>query len=183
VEEPIEAGGPELGHRILKTGNIPLSKCAFVFNTPKSFKMEQDCMEIIERKLLDDKRTKFRGTARVRFENLAFGRRDLNEKAVTYLEDKLKKQGILRLEPRHRIPAIIDWKVLEEAIEASPNTSSELLLENPEEEPPYLQLPSGQLIDCLQGLHRVAAAKKILPPGGWWWSIDLYINGTTNVSA
>ncbi|KAF2178253.1 hypothetical protein K469DRAFT_599807, partial [Zopfia rhizophila CBS 207.26] len=103
--------------------------------------------------------------------------RDPNEKAVSYLEDKFKKQGIFRLEPRHRIPAIIDVKVLEEAIEASPNTSSELLLENPEEEPPDLQLPSGHLLDCLQGLHRVEAAKKILPPGGWWWSIDLYING------
>ena len=78
---------------------------------------------------------------RVRFENLTFGRRDPNEKAVSYLKDKFKKRGVSRLEPRHRIPAIIDVKVLEEAIEASPNTSLELLLENPEEEPPDLQFP------------------------------------------
>jgi hypothetical protein len=143
--------------------------------------MEQEFVEVIERRLLDDRRTQFRGTARVRFENLAFGPRDLSEKAVNYLEDKFKKQGILRLEPRHRIPAIVDAKVLEEAIEASPNTSSESLLDNCEEDPPDLQLPSGSLLDCLQGLHRVEAAKKILPPGGWWWSIDLYINGITHV--
>jgi hypothetical protein len=71
----------------------------------------------------------------VRFKNLAFRSRDLNKKVVSYLEDKFKKQGILWLELRHRIPTIIDVKVLEEAIVASPNTSSELLLENPKEEP------------------------------------------------
>jgi hypothetical protein len=120
--------------------------------------------------------------ARVRFENLDFVHGEPNEKSVKYLEDKFKKQGILRLEPKHRIPAVIDAKVLEEALGASSNISSDSLLDNPKDEPPELTLPSGHRIECLQGLHRVEAGKRILPPGGWWWTIDLYINGIANAS-
>ncbi|KAH7119558.1 hypothetical protein B0J11DRAFT_590451 [Dendryphion nanum] len=94
------------------------------------------------------------------------------------LEDKFKKQGILLLEPKNRIPAIIDAEVLEEAIGASPDISLESILESSKEEPPELKLPSDYRIECLQGLRRVEAGKRILPPGGWWWTVDLYINGT-----
>jgi hypothetical protein len=140
---------------------------------------EQALVEIIERRLLDDRRTQFRGTARVRFENLEFGRlspREPNEKAVTYLEDKFKRQGIYRLEPKHRIPAVIDAQLLEATIEASPDLSLESLLENPKDEPPELSLPSNRKIECLQGLHRVEAGKRILPLNSWWWTVDLYVN-------
>ena len=51
-------------------------------------------------------------------------------------------------------------------IGASPDISLEPLLENPKEEPPELKLPSDYQIECLQGLHRVEAGKRILPPGG-----------------
>ncbi|KAH6699448.1 hypothetical protein EV126DRAFT_515945 [Verticillium dahliae] len=42
---------------------------------------------------------------------------------------------------------------------------------------PELKLPTGTTVECLQGVHRVAAAKELLPETGWWWVIDIFVTG------
>lgn len=142
--------------------------------------MEQSQVELIERKLLEDRGTYFRGTARIRFENLQFGDlcpRDLNQKMTDLLKSKFKTEGCLRLDAQNRIPAVISQQTLDYAIKSSPGVTIDLLLENSKDLPPELQLPSSIAIEYLQGLHRVAAAREILPCEDWWWTIDLYLEG------
>lgn len=72
--------------------------------------MKQSEVEVVERKLAEDRGKYYRGTARVRFEHLHFGDlcpRGRDDKIVTYLKDKFN-YGCLRLEPQNRIPAVID---------------------------------------------------------------------------
>jgi hypothetical protein len=109
-------------------------------------------VEIIEKRLLDDRKTHFRGTARVRFENLEFRNlcpRKPNKKVVTYLKGKFKTQGCLRIELKNRIPSLIEAKALEGAIDTLPRLCLEHLLDNHLKEPPELKFPLGFKIECL----------------------------------
>jgi hypothetical protein len=142
--------------------------------------MQQELASVVEKTLLLDRHAQFRGTVKVWFDSLEFGSlcpRKLDTKAVTYLTDKFKTQGVLRMDPKNRIPGLIDAKTLQEAIEASSGTTLETLLDNPGGEPPLLRLPPNTRIECLQGLHRIEAGRKILSRKDWWWTIDLYLNG------
>jgi hypothetical protein len=142
--------------------------------------MEQKQLEAVEKELFEERGVHFRGTARIRFENLNFGSlggRMLDRKIVNYLKDRFKTAGCLRIPPGNRIPAIINQKVLDDAIQNSPGLSSDSLVENAEEIPPELELPAEIVIECLQGMHRVAAGKEILEPEDWWWTVDLYLEG------
>jgi hypothetical protein len=114
--------------------------------------MEQDLVEIIEKRLLDNRKTHFRGTARVRFENLEFRNlypRKPNKKLVAYLKSKFKIQGYLRIKLKNRIPSLIKAKVLEGAINTSPRLYLEYLLDNHLKEPPKLKFPLGFKIEYL----------------------------------
>lgn len=141
--------------------------------------MSQDVASVIEKGLLRDRRARFRGTAKIRFDNLEFtnGPRKLDEKTAAYLADKFKRQGIFRMEPKNRLPGVIDAETLQAALDVSPEASSQTLLDNPNGNPPELRLPSGLMIDCRQGHHRIEAAKKLLARKDWWWTVDLYLKG------
>lgn len=142
--------------------------------------MEQYQVEDIEKKLYQDRGSSFRGTARIRFAHLRFGElspRHPNERITTYLKEKFSNEGCLRLDPKNHIPAVISQAILDAAIQASPNVSQDSLLENQRKQPPELRLSEGVTIECLQGLHRIAAAKIVLPRRDWWWTIDLYLDG------
>jgi hypothetical protein len=93
------------------------------------------------------------------------------------LKDKFTSEGCLRLEPRHHIPAIISQATLELAIQDSPGATEDALLSGCKKLPCELRIPDGVTIECLQGLHRVAAAQRLLPRRDWWWTIDLYLDG------
>ena len=132
----------------------------------------------LERKLAFDKYTQFRGTARIRFQNLRFihihDRKRDNEKLESELRQRYERQGCLRLEPKNHIPAIIDDNDLGRAINNSPGVSRSHLL-RPPRIPVELKLPSDFLIECLDGCLRVEAGKQYLPRKDWWWTIDLYL--------
>ncbi|RBA14416.1 hypothetical protein FPRO05_03208 [Fusarium proliferatum] len=120
----------------------------------------------------------FRGTARIRFANLRFGNlcpREPSKKITTQLKERFAGEGCLRLEPKNHIPAVISQDTLEACIRALPDASQDVLLENNGKQPPELRLPEGCMVECLQGLHRVAAGKEFLPRRDWWWTIDLYL--------
>ena len=128
--------------------------------------MDQYHIQGIENQLYEDRGACFRGTVRVRFEHLHFGDlcpRASNEKVTATLKDKFTSEGCLRLEPRHHIPAIISQATLDLAIQASPGATEAALLSGCKKLPCELRIPDGVAIECLQGLHRVAAAQRFLP--------------------
>lgn len=148
--------------------------------------MDQNQVENIEKQLLIDIGTCFRGTARILFDHFSFRDASLGDldgllkpkaKAIACMKEKFSTEGCLRMLPQNRIPAIIDQETLNSALRASANMSLDSLLENPRDVPPELKLPNKAIIECLKGLHRVTAAKEFLPRKDWWWVIDLYVDG------
>lgn len=142
--------------------------------------MQQDEVELIEKKLAEDRGKYYRGTVRVRFKYLQFSKlcpRGRSDEIVEYLKDKFS-HACLRLDPKHRIPAVIEPQTLDAAIESSPAITLANLLDNPKGLPPELTLPPDCRLECLHGRQRVEAARELLPPKDWWWTIDLYLKGT-----
>ena len=144
---------------------------------------KMDYSQKIEEKLVNDRNTYFRGTARIKFQSLHFvnihDRKRDDEKLIKTLKEKFKKPaGCLRLEPKNHIPAVIAQETLDHAIRLSPPEANQnSLLNNPEKLPPELRFPPDVGIKCLQGRLRVEAAKQALPRKDWWWTIDLYLKG------
>lgn len=50
------------------------------------------------------------------------------------------------------------------------------IFDNAQTERPELQLPSGFLLKCLHGRHRVQAGREMTLPQ-LWWTVDLYQAG------
>jgi hypothetical protein len=101
-------------------------------------------VEIIEKRLLNSRKTHYRGIARVRFENLDFRNlcpRKPNKKVVAYLKSKFKRQGYLRIKLKNRIPSLIKAKVLEGAINTLTKVYLEYLLDNHLKELTKLKFP------------------------------------------
>jgi hypothetical protein len=124
-------------------------------------------VEIIERKLAEDRSKYFRGTACVRFEYLHFGMhcpRELNRKNVEELKNRFETESCLQLEPKHHILAIIDQQTLDLAIKSSPDTLLHTLLDNLKKLPPELKIPPNCSLESLHSCHRVQAGTEILQP-------------------
>jgi hypothetical protein len=137
-----------------------------------------------EASLHAERRVKYKGTARVALHHLHFdnhGRRELNRKNVDRLIEIFRTESVLRLEPQHHIPAVIDPTLLDDVIQAS-GLSAESLLNNPDQNLPALKLPQQFRLTCLHGQHRIQAAREILPPTDAWWVVDLYLVGMHNVA-
>jgi Protein of unknown function (DUF3723) len=122
---------------------------------------------------------KYRGTARVRLENLHFEwnePRELSRKNVERLKEVFRTENIRRLEPRNHIPAVVDQTDLDAAVQAS-ELSAEKLLSNPDFDPPVLRFTPRYSLICLHGRHRIQAARETLPPTDAWWTVDFYLAG------
>ncbi|KAL6242584.1 hypothetical protein RBB50_010230 [Rhinocladiella similis] len=119
----------------------------------------------------------YRGTARVRLENLHFEwnePRELNRKNVERLKEIFRTENVHRLEPRNHIPAVVEEAELDAATRAS-EVLAENLLSNPDDGPPWLKFPPSHRVSCLHGRHRIQAARETLPPTDAWWTVDLYL--------
>ncbi len=81
---------------------------------------------------------------------------------------------MLRLDNENFISAIITDDALRNAIVGS-NLESQSLCQQDDGTIPFLRLAS---IDCLHGLHRVAAARSYLDENDQWWTVRLYSHGT-----
>lgn len=124
---------------------------------------------------------KYRGTARIRLENLYFEwgeARELSRKNVERLKQVFRTENVHRLEPRNHIPAVVHEGDLVSAIQAS-KISAETLLSNPDGDLPMLKFPQHYKLTCLHGGHRIQAARETLPPTDAWWTVDLYLIGMT----
>ena len=122
---------------------------------------------------------RFRGLARVHLKTLDFqyalstGHRDVSDRIVHRLLDVFRLEGCKRSEVRNFVKAKVDQEELDAAL-----ASQELDL--PQKPPedweaiPILALPS---LDCLNGLHRVLAARQHLDGNDQWWVAKLYTSG------
>jgi hypothetical protein len=142
--------------------------------------MRQSKVDTWERTVLNDRTSNYLGTVCIDLEGLEFSSelvREKNEKIIDSLKAKFKKEGCYRLEPRNRVPALIEQSDFLAVLDLSKLTPSNLL-DNPEETPPRLKLPQDLRLSCLHGRQRIEAAKAVLrKPKDRWWTIDLYIDG------
>ena len=134
---------------------------------------------------LEKKFSSFRGSARIHLKHLHFEEPSdksmslhLDPKNVARIIKIFELEGCLRMEEEHRIPAIIEDGLLQEALRLSSLTNTALVSARV---PPELQLPQSIKLNCLHGRHRIAAAQEFLLPGNKWWTVDLYSGGSSAV--
>lgn len=139
-----------------------------------------------EVRLEGEKRLKFKGSARIRLEQLHFpwiDAKKLNEKNVDRLKGIFQQHGCRKVEVRHRVPALIDEGRLDAAIAAAGISPRTLVSPPTADVYPELVFPNGHRLDCLHGRHRIQAGKEFLPTRDKWWTVDLYLAGITESSS
>lgn len=124
---------------------------------------------------------KFRGSARVYFQDLSFDKyrdRDIENTNVARLCDIFSTEGCKRALPSNRIPVLISHSHLERSLDQA--RTHHAALRHPEEfQLPFLSFPDR--IEALHGQHRIAAGYRFLAPQNRWWIIDIYQDGKVSV--
>lgn len=125
----------------------------------------------------------FLGVARIDLDQLAFdvvspnGHRNVSERIQTKLINVFKLEGCRRMEPENFIDALITRDTLSAALGShqmsvqsfqDSYTSSNGSLRD------VLRLRLPEPLQCLSGLHRVAAARCCLNKNDRWWIVRLY---------
>ena len=122
---------------------------------------------------------RFRGLARVDLDTLKFdfasshGHRDTWDKNVKRLVNVFRTEGCKRDETAN----FVKVRVNQGQLDASFASQSTILPQQPPKDwkaCPVLQLPS---IDCLNGHHRVLAARQYLDRNDQWWVARVYTEG------
>lgn len=123
----------------------------------------------------------FRGVARVQLSALNFSRalssqrhRPLSEKIVTRLVDVLRREGCRRDDEANFVDVVVDDDALQAALAKVGLTDASL--QSGSESQPILPLHDLQ---CLHGLHRIAAARLVLDQNDQWWPVRLYSGTST----
>lgn len=133
-----------------------------------------------------EKRLKFKGTARIRLDQLCFpwnDAKELNKKNVDRLKAIYQQHGCRRLEVQHHVPAIIDAGPLDAAVAAAGISPTTLVSPPTADGYPELVFPNGYALECLHGRHRIHAGKEFLPARDKWWTVDLYLTGIKGSSS
>jgi hypothetical protein len=134
---------------------------------------------------IDSQKAKsFAGIARIHLEQLSFDtalrreHRTLSEKAVTRLQSVFDLEGCRRLEEDNYVEGLISRECLESAItQAGTNLESFKKSSNrpPHDVDDVLCLEINRSIQCLNGMHRIFAARRHLDNNDRWWVVKLYI--------
>lgn len=124
----------------------------------------------------------FKGVARVQLSALDFNRalssqrhRPLSEKIVARLVDVLRREGCRRDNEANFVDAVVEDDVLQAALAKVGLT--DVSLESCLEDQPIIPLHDLQ---CLHGLHRIAAARLVLDQNDQWWTVRLYSGTLTS---
>jgi hypothetical protein len=130
-------------------------------------------LAIQEKALAADKSHNFRGTVRVRLNQLQFSSsvRPLDQKIVHALKRDFRAEGCLQHQKCCSIPALITESDFSAILEHLRLTPEALKIAEPQPE-----IPSAVQLECLHGQHRISAARDFLPLSEHWWLVDLYIN-------
>ncbi|KAF4535056.1 uncharacterized protein LTHEOB_12861 [Lasiodiplodia theobromae] len=126
-----------------------------------------------------ERRQKYRGSARINLENLTFCSSNgskLDGEVVNDLKARFESDECFRLDKRNHIPAKIDQKVLDRALQLS-GVSADALQGNGLNGYPRLTFPHGCRLRCLDGRHRLQAASEFFRfSKDRWWTVDLYLS-------
>jgi hypothetical protein len=119
----------------------------------------------------------YQGCAIIKLQHLRFeennlmGTRGVTEKIVTKILRMFEIEGCGKLEPEHRVAAIIDQEELSKALAIS-NLTRETLLDPTKQT--SLILDEDDLVTCVYGKHRLKAGERF---GESVWPVDLYRDG------
>jgi hypothetical protein len=152
--------------------------------------MQQAQAHVEDSRLDSERRIRCKGSALIRFEYLKWNeyirlnaaKRRPDKERVERLKRRFQKAGCRPEEKHHHIPALVDQRELNVALENArqkgrwktdilPSTDATI---NDQEGYPELDLPGG--VECLDGFHRIQAGKEWLLPGEKWWIVDLYLS-------
>ena len=142
--------------------------------------MQQTQALLEESNLEEEKRIKYKGTARIGLEWLYFREKELDIPHVRELQSLFRKD-CRRLDARNHIPAIIDQHHLDSALRVS-EVQEDVLSMNMQHNIPELIFWSDYQLECLHGRHRIQAAKQVLSSSNRWWTVDLYLAGMIKFS-
>lgn len=140
----------------------------------------QPYIEVQDRLVQKEKRSKYQGTAKIKISCLQFEAQSreqfLRPKNIQRLKRIFATEGCHRFVPEHYIAALISQPDLEAAIQRSGTSQAALL--RTVEEPPKLEILEFRPLKFLHGRHRLQAASEYLSPDDDWWIVDLYSDGT-----
>jgi hypothetical protein len=144
------------------------------------YKTHQENVSAQDRRLVTERARKYLGTARVRIEKLKLPIGELRDSVLQKLKGVFREGGCRPLDAQNHVLATISQACLDDALRISNISADELL--NPENrEYPVLKISDNMKLDCLQGLHRLQAAKDIMPWKDQWWAVDLYLSGKSEI--
>lgn len=133
----------------------------------------------LDASVLRDKRTCYRGRAKIFLESLEYhgtsSRGKVDDKHIDQLVHVFRTEGCMRLhDPEHYVPGLISSEDLKQAASFS---GLRLLDLGQGAEPPLLNLPGNLKVKILHGEHRMTAAERFLEPNERWWVVVLYTTG------
>jgi len=115
------------------------------------------------------------GVVRADINALEFvGGRQKDPKIVDNLKEHFQRARCRRFIPDNYIPVLITITELRKALRAS--GLNEQAFQTPAKDGSFfLKTAPRQNLKCLEGRHRIEAAKQILPPGDHWWTFKLLL--------
>lgn len=117
---------------------------------------------------------RFIGVVRANFSSLEFvGGRQIDPKVVDELKRTFEKNKVRRYKSDNYIRALITVPELRKALRTTGLSQQALQTTAKNGSLSFLIPAPGQKLRCVEGKHRIAAAKGILPPEDHWWTIKL----------
>lgn len=134
-----------------------------------------------EQELAQERCRKHVGTASIQLELLDF-QHEVDEDNVERLVELMQAPRCDRTDIRNHVIATIDEQSLDAALRYS-KISADMLVANAVGSYPILDFPPGIRLECLHGVDRLAAARRVLPSGDKRWTVDLYSAGIFSFSS
>lgn len=136
------------------------------------------------RRIEEERREKYRGTASIKLASLNFQDATRRSKAHEENAEAIKRifeeeRGCRQEDSRHHAKAIVSRQVLQAALKKSNVSQDDLLADRLPF--PQLLLPGGIRLECIQGHDRLTAADKFLR-GEKRWVVDLFLDGSSHQS-
>lgn len=136
-----------------------------------------------ELRTLNERCRTYQGTAKISISQITVlpsVSQHISEKNVKRLCGIFEKEGCRRLDSDNYISAVVSTQHLHDALQVAGATAADLLSNQPSHFP-HLHFPTGS-IKCLHGQHRLKAGEQFLPSIDQWWTVDLYLDGKTDLS-
>lgn len=134
------------------------------------------------RRIEQERRAKFCGTASIRVSSLNFedvdgdgGRKSLNVSVEPLKRMFREERGCRQDDSRHHAKAIISRDVLETALSYTGLQSGDLLADTLPY--PKLEIPTHIKIKCLQRYDRASASAEVFEGADKSWIVDLFYDG------